>query len=399
MAVEARSLWSLPDDVTYLNHGSFGPSPRVVQESREHWSRQLESQPMNFFVREMEAALEKAITELARFVGTSRGNLVFCDNATAGVNIVARTVPLKADDEVLLTDHEYGSVARLWRRRCREVGARVVIQSVPTPFEDSDSITASLFAGVTDRTKLIVVSHVTSPTALILPVEQICQRARERGIPICVDGPHAVAMLPLDLRRLDCDFYAASCHKWLCAPFGSGFLYVSPRWQKHVEPAVVSWGGSISGRQPSWKDEFTWSGTRDPAACLAVTDAIRFFEETVSDDSDVSRLELFRAHARELVTLAQERIVALTGLEPLTTDPVRWCGSMIALPLPLNDDVDPQTRHPLQDALWERHRIEIPITHWQGQRFVRVSGHLYNSADEIEYLAGALRELLPDFTD
>ena len=394
MTDDLRSLWSLPDDVTYLNHGSFGPSPLVVQAARERWSRRLESQPMNFFVREMEDALETAIAELARFVGTSRGNLVFCDNATAGVNIVGNTVPLAADDEVLLTDHEYGSVTRLWRRRCREVGARVVVQSVPTPFEDDDSIADAVFAGVTDRTKLIVVSHVTSPTALILPVEQICQRARQRGIPVLVDGPHAVAMLPLDLRKLDCDFYAASCHKWLCGPFGSGFLYVSPRWQKHVEPAVVSWGGSISGRQPSWKDEFTWSGTHDPAAYLAVPDAVRFLEEPASEDSNVSRLDLFRKHARELVQLARDRIVSVTGLEALTSDPSRWCGSMISLPLPLDDDVDPQKRHPLQDALWDRYRIEIPITCWQGRRHVRVSGHLYNTADEVERLATALAELL-----
>lgn len=390
-----RSLWSLPDEVTYLNHGSFGPSPRVVQEARERWTHQLESQPMNFFVREMEDALETAVTELARFIGTSRGNLVFCDNATAGVNIVGSTLSLEVDDEVLLTDHEYGSVTRLWRRRCRDVGARVVVQPVPTPFEDDDSITDAVFAGVTDRTKLIVVSHVTSPTALILPVEQICQRAREQGIPVLVDGPHAVAMLPLDLRKLDCDFYAASCHKWLCGPFGSGFLYVSPRWQKQVEPAVVSWGGSISGRQPSWKDEFTWSGTHDPAPYLAVPDAIQFLEEPASEESGMSRLDLFRNHARELVALARDRIVDITGMEPLTSDASRWCGSMISLPLPLEDDVDPQQRHPLQDALWERHRIEIPITCWQGRRSVRVSAHLYNTAAEIEYLAQALAELLP----
>jgi len=388
-----RSLWSLPDDVVYLNHGSFGPSPRVVQESRGRWSRRLESQPMNFFMREMEAALEEALSTLANFVGASRGNMVFVENATAGMNIVAQTVPLERDDEVLLTDHEYGAVTRLWRRRARQAGARVVVQELPLPLRGAEESADAFLAAVTSHTRLIVISHVTSPTALILPVEEICRRARERGIPVCVDGPHAVAMLPLDLRQLDCDFYTASCHKWLCAPFGSGFLYVSPRWQKKAEPAVISWGGSISGRQPSWKDEFVWSGTRDPAAYLAVADAIRFFEQPVSDDHNVSLLEAFRSHGGELLALARERIVALTGIESLATRPEHY-GSMLSFPLPIEDDVDPQQRHPMQGALWDRYRIEIPIVHWQDRRAVRVSAHLYNTAAEIEHLAQALAELL-----
>jgi isopenicillin-N epimerase len=388
-----HSLWSLPDDVVYLNHGSFGPSPRVVQESRERWSRRLESQPMNFFMREMEAALEESLATLAKFVGTSRGNLVFVENATAGMNIVAQTFALNSDDEVLLTDHEYGAVTRLWRRRARQTGARVVIQEIPLPLCSAEETAAAFFSAVTDRTKLIVISHVTSPTALILPVDEICRLARERGIPVCIDGPHAVAMLPLDLRRLDCDFYTASCHKWLCAPFGSGFLYTSPRWQKKVEPAVISWGGSVSGRQPSWKDEFVWSGTRDPAAYLAVADAIQFFEQPLSDEHEVSALETFRSHASELLALARERIVAVTCLEPLASQASHY-GSMLSFPLPIEDDLDPQQRHPIQDALWDRYRIEIPIVHWQGRRSVRVSAHLYNTAAEIEHLAQALTELL-----
>ena len=392
-AAYSRSLWSLPDDVVYLNHGSFGPSPRVVQESRERWSRRLESQPMNFFMREMEAALDESLATLARFVGTSRGNLVFVENATAGMNIVAQTVPLERDDEVLLTDHEYGAVTRLWRRRARQTEARVVIQELPLPLCSAEETAAAFFSAVTNHTKLIVISHVTSPTALVLPVEEICRLAREREIPVCIDGPHAVAMLPLDLRKLDCDFYTASCHKWLCAPFGSGFLYASPRWQKKVEPAVISWGGSISGRQPSWKDEFVWSGTRDPAAYLAVADAVRFFEQPLSDDHNISALETFRSHASELLALARERIVAVTGLEPLASE-TSPCGSMLSFPLPIEDDLDPQQRHPFQDALWDRYRIEIPIVHWQGRRSVRVSAHLYNTATEIEHLSHALAELL-----
>lgn len=400
-----RSLWTLPDDVSYLNHGSFGPSPRVVQESFLKWSGRLESQPMNFFLREMEPAFEEALSVLAKFVGTSRSHLVFVDNATFGMNVVARSVELDRDDEVLVTDHEYGAVTRLWKRRCQEVGARVVTQELPSQFVDRDEVARQFQSGVTPETRLIVVSHVTSQTALILPVEEICRQARERGIPVCIDGPHAVGMLPLNLKKLDCDFYTASCHKWLSAPFGSGFLYVAPRQQKRVQPAIVSWGGSIGGRQRSWKDEFNWLGTRNPAALLATADAIRFLEsdvdQVVDQTSEHSRskvslttsriLDRFVSHSRAIVREASEKLSALTDQKPLTADLDTWCGAMVSLPLPTGDSPPmPGHQDPLQKQLWERHRIEIPVIHWNGRRLLRVSGHLYNSSSEIHQLESVL---------
>src|SRR5262249_1952381 len=152
------------------------------------------------------------------------------------------------------------AVLRIWRERCRKAGANLVVQRLPDSFGEPEAVVEELFRGVTDRTKLIVVSHITSPTALILPVEAICRRANGRGIRTCIDGPHALAAVPVDIDRLDCDFYCASCHKWLSAPFGSGFLHVNSRWKLTVQPIVVSWGQSLSGRPRSWQDEFVWSG-------------------------------------------------------------------------------------------------------------------------------------------
>jgi len=403
-----RSLWNLPDDIAYLNHGSFGPSPIVVQESYERWTRLLEQQPMNFFLREMEPALEKSLAVLANFVGTSRGNLVFVDNATFGMNIVAASTRLDTDDEVLVNDHEYGAVTRLWRRTCQQTGARLVTCELPASEFNNESIVESIFARVTSRTKLIVVSHVTSPTALVMPVENICSRAKELGIPVCIDGPHAIAMLPLNLRKLDCDFYTASCHKWLSAPFGSGFLYVSPRQQKRIQPAVVSWGGSIGGRQPGWKDEFNWLGTRNPAAFLATADAVRFLQSTVSRENGVqlenadpakthTMLDEFQRRSRQLTQLATTELRRTIDAKPLIQEHSLRSDSMISFVLPAELFPSESSvgkagqRHPLQDWLWQKHRIEIPIVAWGDQLLIRVSAHLYNSQEEYSRLAEDVR--------
>ena len=408
-----RELWNLPEDVVYLNHGSFGPSPQVVQQSYERWTRRLERQPMNFFIREMEPALEESLAVLADFVGASRGNLVFVDNSTFGMNIVAASTRLETDDEVLVNNHEYGAVTRLWRRTCQRAGARLVTCELPDRFTDHQSLVDDLFARVSPRTRLIVVSHVTSPTALVLPVEEICRRAKELNIPVCIDGPHAVAMLPLKLKKLDCDFYTASCHKWMSAPFGSGFLYVAPRQQKRIQPAIVSWGGSIGGRQPGWKDEFNWLGTRNPAAFLATADAIRFLQSDaaassqpstgcaeVSPASGQTRLQEFRSTATRLVNHAVAELGRTVGAKPLVDNTSSWCGSMISLALPggelLDEDSDCKAghQHPLQKWLWENHRIEVPIIRWGDQILIRVSAHLYNTPGETTLLANAVHEFV-----
>ncbi|HBH51363.1 MAG TPA: aminotransferase, partial [Planctomycetaceae bacterium] len=273
-----RSQFPVRPGVTYLNHGSFGPSPNSVLASRHEWSHRLESEPMDFFLRQMEDHLDTARGGLGRFVGTAGRHLAFVDNATFAMNVVAEGFPLEAGDEVLANDHEYGAVLRIWRKRCQETGARLVVSSLPKRFQSADEVVASLFAQATSQTRLIVVSHITSPTAVVLPVEAICREARSRGIAVCIDGPHAPAAVPVAIDRLGCDFYCASLHKWLSAPFGSGFLYVHPRWQQRMEPTIVSWGNSLSGRPGSWLDPYNWLGTRDPAAFLAVPAAIEYLQ-------------------------------------------------------------------------------------------------------------------------
>jgi len=388
-----RAEWAIDPATTYLNHGSFAPTPRCVQEALARWTAELGTNPMDFYLRRLEPELDRAASELASFLSVNRECLAFVDNATTGMNIVATALKLQPDDEVLLNDHEYGAVFRVWRRAAQTTGARVVTADLPDSLDDPNEVIEAILNRVTARTRLIVVSHVTSATAVILPVEELCRRAHERGVRVCIDGPHAIAMVPLRLSQLDCDFYTASCHKWLSGPLGSGFLYVAPRCQKELQPVVVSWGGSVGGRQPSWKDEFNWIGTRNPAPSLAVPTAIKFLSQPAKLPAEHCRtaLDEFRQHARTLTRYAAARIAALTGLPPFIEDLDRWCGSMVSLPLPLDGDPPkPSQRDALQDALWERQRIEIPIVHWSSRRFVRVSAHLYTAPSDIDRLIEAL---------
>lgn len=384
---DLKSHWSLDPHTTYLNHGSFGPSPVVVQEARERWSRELESQPMSFFCQRMERELETAATETGAFIGAKGGNLLFVDNATVGMNIAATAFDLSAGDEILLTDHEYGAVQRIWKSRCEAAGAQVVTAPLPFPLRDVESVVNAIMDRVTDRTQCIVVSHITSKTAAILPVQAICAAARSRGVPVCIDGPHAVAMTDIDLKQIGCDFYTASCHKWLCAPFGSGFLYVHPRWQPRLRPVITSWGGSIAGRDRCWKDEFLWSGTRDPAVQLSVPAAIRFMKQ--------AGLESFRQHGHELVSAARDAIGDRFGARTLVPDSSDWFGTMITLLMPTPSGWEPATHgkiDPLQQQLRDEHHIEVPVFGWNGNRCLRVSAHLYNSRADIDRLVAALGE-------
>ncbi|MBI1346966.1 aminotransferase class V-fold PLP-dependent enzyme [bacterium] len=383
-----RSLWSLPDDVIYLNHGSFGPTPKSVFAAKEAWSQRLASQPMDFFLRQMEPALDAALAELGKLIGADARDMVFVDNATVAMNAVAESFPLAPGDEVLLNDHEYGAVRRIWQRVCDRQQARLSCASIPVPIASVDDVLEPLFAAVTPKTKLIVVSHVTSPTAIVFPVEQICARARELGIPVCIDGPHAIAMREVSLARIKPTFYCASLHKWLSAPLGTGFLYVDRRWQGKLTPPVLSWGKSLAGRPARWQDEWNWLGTRDPAGFLAVPAAIEFLKSI--------GWQTFRDYGHQLAQQARQRIEALCGTQSLVPDDEQWYGTMITVQLPPGPSLrsSPNSWDPWTQTLWEQHRIEIPVVDWHGRRHIRVSCHLYTTPAEIDTLLTALTALI-----
>ena len=376
-----REKWLIRPDTIYLNHGSFGPPLREVRESQLAWQQQMVSQPMDFFVRRYESAWLTARQRLANFVGTRPENLVFVENSTAAMNTVANSFPLCRGDEIVLTNHEYGAVLRIWQRACRAAAAKEpTIAHLPIQIESADQVVEAIFREATERTRLLVVSHITSPTAIILPITQICAEARRRDISVCIDGPHAPAQVPLSLDELPCDFYTASLHKWVSAPFGSGFLFVAPGWQPLVRTPLLSWGRLAPAKPTTWWEEFVWSGTRDPSAYLASVAAIDLLDQV--------GVANFRARCHYLADYARQRIVELTGLEPRIPNSDYWYGTMVSLPLPPGDASQ------LQAALWQNFRIEIPVIDRNGQRSIRVSCHLYNNTGDIDFLLNALQGLL-----
>ncbi len=372
--------------IAFLNHGSFGSCPRPVFETYQQWQRELAAQPVEFLGRRLTGLLAEARKRLARYVGTQADNLVFVPNATHGVNIVARSLRLGPGDEVLLTSHEYGAVERTWRFLCGQSGAEYRVQSIPLPITSQEEVVEQFWAGVTPRTRVIVISHITSPTALIFPVEAICRRAAEAGILTVIDGAHAPGQLDLNLDALGADFYTGNCHKWLCAPVGAGFLYARPERQVLVHPLVVSWGWDARKPGPSpFQDYFEWTGTDDPAAYLSVPAAIDFQE--------AHNWPQVRRDCHHLAAQARARIADLTGLEQICPDSSDWWAQMCTVPLPITDKTAAEA---LKGALWDTYQIEVPISEWQGRFFVRVSIQAYNTPRDIDRLIDALAALLTD---
>lgn len=373
---DLREQFWLDPSVIFLNHGAFGACPRPVFEAYQHWQRELERQPVEFIARRLANLLAEAKVPLARYVNAPAADLVFVPNATAAVNIVARSLRLERGDEVLTTDHEYGACIFAWNHALEKRGARLVEQSIPLPVTTPDAVIDALWQGVTERTRVIFISHVTSSTALIFPVAEVIRRAREQGILTFVDGAHVPGHLPLDLTALAPDFYTGNLHKWLCAPKGSAFLYVRPEYQSIMEPLYISWGW-VPGA--SFTTRMEMQGTRDSAAYLAVPAAIAFLER--------HNWDAVRARCHALLSEARARIGALTGLEQIAPQSGQWYCQMASVPLP---PCDPQT---LASALMTRYRIEIPIIPWRDYIFARVSVQGYNTSSDLIALVNALEAI------
>ncbi|MGE5250447.1 MAG: aminotransferase class V-fold PLP-dependent enzyme, partial [Bacteroidota bacterium] len=270
-----RKQFLLDPSITFLNHGSFGATPRPVFRAYQRWQRELERQPVEFLGRRFDGLMQEARAALGCYLGTQPQNVVWAQNVTVALNVVARSLELGPGDEVLSTDHEYGALNRTWSFLSKARGFAYINQPIPVPLETPEQFVEAFWKGVTPRTRILFLSHITSPTAIIFPVQQVIRRARQAGILTIIDGAHAPGQIPLALDQLGADFYGGNLHKWLCAPKGAGFLYARPEVQHLLKPLVVSWG--YESEKPSGStfiDHYEWWGTRDPAAFLSVPAAI-----------------------------------------------------------------------------------------------------------------------------
>ena len=364
----------LDPDIVFLNHGSFGAVPRPVFETYQHWQRELEANPVIFLGRRLPGLLAESRARLGAFINAAPDDLTFVPNVTYALNIVTRSLDLQPGDVVLTTDHEYGAINRAWRFSCEKRGAKLANQQITVPVADPAAVAEQIWSGVDERTKVISLSHITSPSALILPVAEICRRARAAGIITVVDGAHAPGQLDLDMEKIGADFYGGNCHKWLSSARGAGFLHARPERQHLLEPLVVShgWDRDVPG-DSQFQDYFTSVGTIDPAAYLSVPAAIDFQQQ--NDWPQV------RQACHRLLQETEQRILEMSGLPPISP-PSMWAQMRVVL---LPGKVEAYQR------LWEEDRIIVPVGQHGGQPGVRISVQAYNTPAHLDTLVRALQ--------
>jgi isopenicillin-N epimerase len=377
-----KQYFLLNPQIHFLNHGSFGACPRPVFEEYQHWQRELEFQPVEFLGRRHNQLMADSRSVLSAYLGANPLDVVYTPNVTASINIVARSLQLGHGDQVLATNHEYGACDRTWRFLSTQNGFSYINQPVPVPLTSSEHFLEAFWAGVTNHTRVIFMSHITSPTAMIFPVREICLRARQQGILTVIDGAHAPGQIPLNLQDLGADFYGGNLHKWLCAPKGAGFLYARPEVQPMLKPLVVSWGyeSEVPG-ESIFVDHHEWTGTRDISAFLAVPAAIRFQQQ--HDWNAVC------STSHGLVEYALKSISSLTGLPALHPYSETWFSQMGAAQLPPGVDL-----LKLKTRLYSEFYIEVPVIAWWNKKLIRISVQAYNDKHDIDVLIQALRELL-----
>ena len=391
MSGDFAGLWPLDPGVVFLNHGSFGACPTEVLRHQAALRAEMEAEPVRFLSRELDDRLDVARAALGAFLGADPDDLAFVVNATSGVNAVLRSRAFAPGDELLTTDHAYNACRNTLHYVAERAGAKVVVATVPFPVASADEVVQAVLARITPRTRLALVDHVTSPTALILPIERLTAELTARGIDVLVDGAHAPGMVPLNLAALGAAYYSGNCHKWLCAPKGSAFLWTRRDLQPGVRPLTISHGANaVRPGRSRFRLEFDWTGTSDPTAWLAVPRAIEYLGTLVEGGWPA-----LMARNRGLALAARRLLCAAAGTAPPCPD--EMVGSLAAVRLPDGTaEVGWRRPDPLQPTLFEDWRIEVPVMSWPAapRRLVRISAQLYNDLEHYERLAEALRKEL-----
>jgi isopenicillin-N epimerase len=389
----STSIWSLDSQVYFLNHGSFGATPIAVLEYQQALRERMEKQPVRFLARNLERMLDVVREKLANFLETDAEDLVFIPNATTGINTVLRSLTFASDDEILITNHTYNACRNAAQFVAERAGAKIVLASVPFPIESPQQAIDAVLEKVSPKTKLVLLDHVTSPTALIFPLESLIKQLSDRSIDTLIDGAHAPGFLSLDLRTLGATYYAGNCHKWLCAPKGAAFLYVRKDKQHGIRPLSISHGAnsprkerkrSEAGGLSRFQLEFDWTGTDDPTPYLSIPEAIRVMGSLLPGGWSA-----LRKRNREMALTARNLLCETLNLKIPCPD--EMVGAMASISL----DKIAFSWEVLQAKLIEEFAIEVPTVPWENDTcLLRISAQFYNRLDQYQYLADTLKKLI-----
>lgn len=381
---EARKHWQLNPHIDFLNHGSFGATPTCVLEEQRRWRDLMEADPIHFLApeRDLEPKLDDVRAIIAHVVGADARDLGFVRNATDGVNAVVRSLALNRDDQILVTNHGYNACTNAVHYAAERAGCEVHVAQIPFPISDANQVLDAIAKSITARTKLLLVDHVTSPTGLVFPIEEIVRLAQHHGSRTLVDGAHAPGMIPLNLNALGADYYTANHHKWLCGPKVSGFLWVRRELQHEVRPTVISHAANrLRANRSRFLAEFDWTGTFDPTPLLALPRAIEFLGTL-----DTAGLPGLMAANRQKTLEARETLTSYLGIA--APAPEEMIGSLATVPIAASHDSVTRIQH----WLCTKNRFELPVfpSPVSAHCLIRISMQAYNSLDQVERLAELL---------
>ena len=373
-----KSLFLLDKETIHLNHGSFGACPKPIFDALISWQKKLEFNPAKFLAFDIFVHLEKSRESLSEYINCDKNDIVFFPNPSTALNTVIKSLDLKKDDEILTTNHEYGALDKTWNFICKNTGAKYIKQNIKLPLKSKNEFINTFIKGINKNTKVIFMSHITSPTGLIFPAEELCRIARENNIFCIIDGAHVPAHIDLDIKKLNPDIYTGACHKWMCAPKGTSFLYAKKNIQDDINPLVVSWGydAEVPGVS-KYLDYHQWQGTNDPSPYLTVPDVIAFLKKYNWKDVSLNCRKI-NIEARKLVNKTLNKT-------PISDD--EFIGQMSAIEIKCTDSIQ------LIKKLYEDFKIVVPIVKWENKMLLRFSIQAYNSMEDIEKLIFAMKKL------
>jgi isopenicillin-N epimerase len=375
------SQFLLDPNITFLNFGSFGASPKKVFDNYQKWQRELEFNPVQFITVNGIKYLQETREALGKFIGCHADDVVMVTNPSYAVNIVAKSMNLQPGDEVLATNLGYGACDRTWKYYCNKAGAKYIQQKINLPIISKESFLQDFFAGINEKTKLIFVDHITSATGLILPVQDICDYANEKGILVFIDGAHAPGQIDVNLQKLNADMYTGACHKWMMTAKGSSFLYVKKELQYFFDPLVVSWGyDAIYPSHSQFLDYHQMQGTRDFSAFLTIPTAIQFMQE--------NNWEARRVACNEMVMGNAKRFCDLLNIQPISPITKEFIGQMFSIRINSNDPLA------LKALLFNKYKIEVPIMPHNELLFIRYSIQAFNTQEDLDVLYEALHSII-----